>query len=415
MLLGRVPAPLPLSRRLALGLFATVAFFGTVELTLVLASVQPPDRFDRMVAQGFSKHGWLRRRDARQGPWLKRRGARIQTDETRLHRGVHALDFTADPQGRTRIFALGGSTTLGARDHEAKNGFVESLQVQLREARPRASWELLNLGVAGMDSSGLPGMAREALRHAPRGIVVYTGNNEVQAHLLEACSQQASPWMASLERSRMVRLLQNLLAPTPTPIDDIALIEWQDACTAGAVDAAVAERAPAVDGRRSDTLALATRADFEAHLDHLIQLTTDAEVDLWLAIPALRLDEVPLGSRTEAPVDALTEWRRAQDLLKAGERDGARAALERAADWDYATRRITPELQEVIAARCGVHPLVHCVDLRPVFDADAAPGLPGGDQFSDACHPSKPRGVYLIADALADAIVDDTPDAGAHP
>lgn len=405
-----MPTPSP-TRRLVYGLLVTVAVFVSGELGLRAAGVEAPDSFARMVDQGFSAQGWLRRRDGGQGPWLLRHGARVRTNTERLHRGVHALDFTADPQGRTRVVALGGSTTLGERGFERKNGFVEVLQAELRQARPAASWELLNLGVAGMDSSGLPALAEEALQYTPAALLVYTGNNELQGRLLDDCTARSSPMSALVDRLLLLRLLRAAVLPAPDALSTDQLIAWQERCVQDAVDHVIAEGTPPEAGRRADRLARATLSVLDASISALVELTGDADIPLLLAVPPVRLDHPPDGARPTAPVDAAERFARGQDALAAGDLEGARALLAEAADWDYAARRVTPFLQERLRAHCGADHVV-CVDLQPVFDEAAAPELPGSGLFSDACHPSKPAGVRTIARALAPALLQALPAAG---
>lgn len=405
-----MPTPSPI-RRLVYGLLVTAAIFVGAELGLRAAGVEARDSFARMVDQGFSSHGWLRRRDSSRGPWLVRHGARVRTNTALLHRGVHELDFTAAPQGRTRVVALGGSTTLGERGFQRKNGFVEVLQDELRQARPQASWELLNLGVAGMDSSGLPGLAAEALRVSPDALLVYTGNNELQGRLLDECTAQGSSLAGLVDRLLLLRLLRELLRPAPPRLSTDQLVQWQERCVQDAVDRVLAEGTPPAGGRRADRLALATVAVLDASISALVELSGEAGVPLLLAVPPVRLDHPPDGARSSAPVDAAARYAAGQDALAAGERDRARALLAEAADWDYASRRVAPFLQERLRAHCGADHVV-CVDLQDVFDDASAPGLPGSLLFSDACHPSKPAGVHTIAQALAPALLQMLPAAG---
>ena len=82
---------------------------------------------------------------------------------------------TPKPPGVFRIFALGGSTTMGFR---VEHSFTEQLQGILCVRKPEVAWEVVNAGVLSMGSHRVYEVMREALRFEPDLYIVCMGNNE---------------------------------------------------------------------------------------------------------------------------------------------------------------------------------------------------------------------------------------------
>ena len=76
---------------------------------------------------------------------------------------------------RYRVFVLGGSAAQG--DPEPAFGIARVLETMLRHHYPGAEFEVVNLGVAAINSHVVLPMARECARLDPDLFVVYLGNN----------------------------------------------------------------------------------------------------------------------------------------------------------------------------------------------------------------------------------------------
>lgn len=78
---------------------------------------------------------------------------------------------------RYRVFVLGGSAAQG--DPEPAFGLARVVETMLRHHYPDADFEVVNLGVAAINSHVVLPMARDAAGLDPDLFIVYLGNNEV--------------------------------------------------------------------------------------------------------------------------------------------------------------------------------------------------------------------------------------------
>ena len=156
---------------------------------------------------------------------------RVRTRPSRRPEGVAAVDVSVDPEpGVHRIVALGGSTTRGVPFDHVGGGFVTELANAL-SGRSEQSFELVNLGVPGMDARGVAQMAEEARQLNAFTWVLYTGNNEVVGDLLDRCVRSERLLLArTLDRLLGYRLLRRQLLGAPSLPTGADALAAQDAC-----------------------------------------------------------------------------------------------------------------------------------------------------------------------------------------
>ena len=81
------------------------------------------------------------------------------------------------PRGSYRIFALGGSTLAGW-PYPNNVMFTRLLQRRLADTFPDKQIELINLGIAAINSYTLLDFMDEVLEEQPDAILIYAGHNE---------------------------------------------------------------------------------------------------------------------------------------------------------------------------------------------------------------------------------------------
>ncbi len=351
---------------------------------------------------------------------------------------------------------------------EWDGGFPHRLEEVLSSREPHRAWRVLNVGVGGMDSNGFPALVREILDLNPDGLVIYAGNNELRARLFQVCAgpyfDALQSWSRKLVTVRAASaLLQRFRGVRPLDVRQ-ALVD-QDTCMRRAVLEQHAEQAAEGTGgpnerlrgneswlpdwpARTDGIYLDTVRQFEENLLQVLDMARDREVQVWLAVPPVNYLEPPTFPlfradlsqqrqqalarelkvatdlmRTEHPqraipiLDAFLEkdpthagacYARGKLALEEGDLPLARTLLQRAIDRDFIGGRLTSHMQEVLRGLCREQPELRCVDLQGAFEAEsrADGSLPGPGLFVDFCHPTIEKGVGLIAEKLADAVLE---------
>ena len=349
------------------------------------------------------------------------------------------------PEGTIRIFAFGGSTTLGcpislAGGSQNDISFPTWLGLRLRERYPGRDIEVLNCGDGGQNLQRVHEYALECLDYEPDAFVVYSGQNEYLPHSL--LSARAGDMALALPRSgvsrttRLGRLWSQFLAsinerrypevgtkdfvvpeqlitaPYHTQRDTELieqryrelLIDLAERCRASGVELFLA------------TLISNVR-DFEPNASWLADGVdvSDAEVSAWeKSIAAARAAladgraEVALATLDKLPPAAAAlaevQFRRAQALESVDRRDDAWVAYGKARDADSVQRRATGALSAIVRDVCRETDAV-LVDVEQ-FVREARGGLaPGNDLFYDNCHPNF-EGTDLLLRALEPAMVE---------
>lgn len=435
------------SRRLLYSLVPAVLLLGGLELGLRIADYQGPADEDLQVTEGMFDGAWVQRRDRHLGAAFEDIGQGwVQTGAVHRQRGMHNQRFPASSQGELRLWALGGSTTVGLPFENRERGFPGRLEKHLQDQAPERLWRVVNAGVPGMDSRGFAALTREGIDLGAHGLVIYAGNNEIRGTLIEECTD---PLRTSLERDlnqlylvRLGRALYRRLQP-PRVADLQAMAADQRTCMRRAIDAARSSLEGLPGDHRTDALYQRTVDAFADSLDQVVGLTEDAGIPVWIAVPPVHLRHPPtLG----LPHPSLTDAQRRQldqALSRARSAEAAAQAVEilepalsldpshaelryllgmallelegptealphlqAAVDLDWQGDRVTSELQQVVRDLCREHPVaVRCVDLDAAFRAEAPQGIPGDTLFVDFCHPTWELGVDAITRGFAQPVL----------
>jgi len=326
------------------------------------------------------------------GDWFLVEDGQARSNPGLVPQGFHDYTFPVDPGG-VRLFAFGGSTTHGVPFTQRERGFPERLEGLLRGRGQDV--EIINVGVAGMSSASFPELAREAVALGAAGFLIYSGNNEYMRWADSGCHGGA--------RTQVERLLNSSYAflylrswyrafrpPVVMSADEILV--HQEACTR--------TRALEAEG---DAVMDTVVSEYRANLTETLDIAAAAGLPVWLAKPAVNLQEPPNLSVPERG-DASARFKAGMLKLRGGDVVGGREALEEALDRDVLPLRPPRSLRAVIPPLCEGRESVTCVDVGAAFDAASA-DIPGYDLFVDFCHPTFEEGVSLIAEAFAEEMV----------
>lgn len=246
-------------------------------------------------------------------------------------RFLHDLAWThAPPPGLRRVFAFGGSTTLGVPvEDTVERTFPARLAEGLRSLSVQA--EVLNLGGASFGSDQELALMGEVALHGASDWVLYSLNNEFFQAGLAIYQENASypTTRLHLQRWHLFRALQGLLARRTSPAPLAEVVGQQRLVVARVVEATLRDPAarPARDERgrwtRRDPVHAAVIARFRANLLRMEALAAQAGARLFLVDVQPHLQQAPWLSLHDPAVGALTRAR-VEDAV-------ARSAAARAA------------------------------------------------------------------------------------
>ncbi len=342
------------------------------------------------------------------------------------------------PANGFRVFFLGESSVQGF-PHTPNAAAPAFLELMLQDAWPDRSVEVINCGVAAINSFSLRQWAVEVLDYQPDLLVVYAGHNEFYG--------APGPGSSGSLGTNRCAILFNL-----------ALRELR---LAQAVEDLVnLVRAPPASGRAGGLMAVLAqgqlialdsstyrgcRANFRANLEDIARAAREAKVPLVLcSLVSNEKDLVPMTSlhrqgltpeqqkTWQAHFDAglaadkAWEWRRAIDIYQEAARiddthaeliyrlaqtqehlgayDEARSLYRRARDLDALRFRATAEFSDVIRDVADRDQTLF-VDVLPHFESASPQGLIGYNLMTDHLHPTI-EGHYLLAKTVCTALAN---------
>jgi len=347
--------------------------------------------------------------------------------------------------GEFRVFCLGGSTVQG-RPFAAETSFPTWLELSLRAGDPQRPWEVVNCGGISYAGYRLVPILEEVLGYEPDLIVLYTGHNEFledrsYAHIKRIPGIVAVPvgWASSTRTYTLLRRAYNGLqgSSSQEPPEGRPMLGAE-------VDAILEHPDGLEEYERDEKWREDTIEHFRYNLRRMIAMADDAGVPLWLVNPVCQLRDCPpfkaqhrddLTAEEERRWDGLvgqavelrkTDVRRAVALLQQaleiddqhagahyllatwydalGMADEARQSYVRAKELDVCPLRIIEPMSEAILEIAGETD-TPVVDVRAMFAALSAGGIPDGRFLLDHVHPSI-RGHQMIAERLTDELID---------
>ncbi len=341
------------------------------------------------------------------------------------------------PQGTSRIFCLGGSTTVGY-PYWYNGSFSSFLRDRLKATFPRKSVEVINLGMTATNSFTVLDITKELMQYEPDLILVYDGHNEFYGALGVASHQSAStsrfmsmaylrlihfrifqlaknsvqsiaallfPSHQSISRSTMMETLaRDQYVPAQSPLYDVAFSTFHDnlqeirgLCQNAGIKLLLGTQVsnlrdhPPFNSANAKTLSTQHATSF-----HQLQATG----------AALRatgaIDSAIVALRSAAAIDSTyadTHYQLARCLDAKGKRHEALREYTLARDYDALRFRTDSKFNALIQSMDdGKSSFV--ADIETAFKAASLDSLIGNNLIVEHLHPNS-RGYFLIAQSYA--------------
>jgi tetratricopeptide (TPR) repeat protein len=342
--------------------------------------------------------------------------------------------------GAYRVFVLGESAARGTP--VPAYSFSRVLEVMLRDRYPGVRFEVVNTGMAAINSHVVLPIAEDCAGHQPDLFVVYMGNNEVvgpygPAGVLGPFAQSRGVVRASIraKTTRVGQLVDRLVR---------AFRAGPETSQWGGMEMFENSQMSADDPRLP-----AVYDYFARNLRAIIQTGKAGSARVVVCTVASNLaDSAPFGSSHAPELSAgrLAEWDRvcaeAVRAASAGEHAAAVAKFEQAAGidsvfadlqfrwakslaalnrWDKAREhfsrardldtlrfRADSRINDAIRAEAGAAG-VRLVDMEQAMAAEAPGGVAGAELFYEHVHFTF-HGNYVLARSVFDAVVEGLPD-----
>ena len=299
-----------------------------------------------------------------------------------------------------RIFVLGESTTAGW-PYPNNVMFTRSLQRRLAETFPRKQVEVINLGIAAINSFMLLDFIDEVLEQQPDAILIYAGHNEYYGALGAASTVTVG------EAASLIRLYLRLQHFKTFQLLRAAINLFQKDSVAQS-SAKFPTLMGQVIGQDHIPLGSATyergKAQFRENLRALLKKTKAAGVPVVISelVSNVR-DHAPFFSnRSASPSLAEQAYQNARQLEAKGEIAAARSEYLRAKDLDGLRFRAPEEFNEIIHALAAEQG-VPVVPMKSYFEAASPQGLVGNTLMLEHLHPNA-QGHQLMSRAFFDTM-----------
>lgn len=345
------------------------------------------------------------------------------------------LDFFAAEKAPDayRIFVQGGSSAAGFPYYYG-GAFSRQLQQRLQQTFPDRTIEVINTGMAAVNSYTLLDLAGEIIAQQPDAVLIYAGHNEYYGALGVGSAESLgrSPSLVRLalrlQRFRTVQLLRGAIV-------QIASLGQGGSAAGNTLMARIVREQTIPYG---SSLFQAGARQFESNLDALLARYREAGIPVFIATVAsnerdhapfvsVQQDEHAAGwaarldrARTllrEAPeaardtlrslvatdsLDAESRYLLAQALEALGDTAGARPYFVAARDRDALRFRAPTHVNEIIRAAAARHG-ARLVPAEERLRQASPGGTIGGEVMLEHLHPT-PYGYFLLADAFYDAL-----------
>ncbi len=312
------------------------------------------------------------------------------------------------PANGYRVFVLGGSTVAGW-PYPDNVMFSRRLQQQLATTFPDKVIEVINMGIAAVNSYTLLDFTDELLAQQPDAILIYAGHNEFYGALGAASTISLgglaeSGWLIrlylTLQHSRLFRALGDAVDAAKQVMRQPGQTTTGESVQMTLMGRVIGDNDIAVG---SDTY---TRGltQFSANLHAILLKARHANVPVLVSelVSNVR-DQAPFFFDGDAADSAAARaWREAKRLEAAGDIDAAREQYYRAKDLDGLRFRAPEDFNHLIhdiADETGAP----VVPMKARFEAASPNGLIGNDIMLDHLHPNA-GGYGLMARAFFDSM-----------
>jgi tetratricopeptide (TPR) repeat protein len=317
---------------------------------------------------------------------------------------VHEYILREKPENGYRIFVLGGSTAA-SWPYPYNALFSRILRQRLADTFPDREIEVINTGIAAINSYTLLDFMDEILALQPDAILIYAGHNEYYGALGAASS-------ISFGKVRwVVNLYLSLLNFKITLLLREVIMSIQESLNKGPVKA-VTTHTILMDQVIGDTNILygspayeRGKPQFENNLRDILRKAGKAGVPVLISelVSNIR-DHEPFVSKVAADLPpADTVYQQARQLEAKGNITAAREAYYRAKDLDTLRFRAPEDFNHVIHQVADEY-AVPVVPMRAYFEAASPNGIIGNNLMVDHLHPNI-EGNFILSKAFLDTMM----------
>jgi tetratricopeptide (TPR) repeat protein len=308
------------------------------------------------------------------------------------------------PKNGYRIFVMGGSTTAGW-PYPRNVMFSRVLAQRLSDAFPNKYIEVINTGIAAVNTFTLLDFVDEILAQKPDAILIYSGHNEFYGALGAGSTQSVGQarWLIkaymALSKLKTFQLLRNLVDDTRQLLGGKSELAGQATLMSQMVgNSSIAYGSETYNNARKN---------YEANLDEIMTRFDTAGVPVVVSELVSNLKDMPpfisVNDGTHLPADIVYDW--AQMLDKEGMYDMARGAYTWAKDLDGLRFRAPEEFNESIRKIAAKHH-APVVPMKNYFEKAAHNGIIGNDLMLEHLHPNT-SGYMLMSDAFFHTMEQD--------
>lgn len=320
----------------------------------------------------------------------------------RIPRPAYELFLKEKPANGYRIFVMGGSTAAGW-PYPNNAMFSRILQQRLGDVFPGRNIEVINTGIAAVNSFTLLDFINEIIEQQPDAILIYAGHNEFYGALGAASNESLgrSRWFIktylALLHFKTVQWLRDLF---------LGLRRWSNTET---IDFS---SYPTLMGRMigeqqvpyNDSVYLRAQAYFQANLQAILQQAGDAEIPVIISELVSNLRDQPpfVSVETDDYPSADAVYEQARQLEKEGQYELARTEYYRAKDLDALRFRASEEINDVIH-RVAAGFDVPVVPMKRYFEQASPNGIIGAELMLEHLHPNV-EGIHLLAEGFFESL-----------
>jgi lysophospholipase L1-like esterase len=305
------------------------------------------------------------------------------------------------PKNGYRIFVLGESTTAGW-PYPTNAMFSRILEQRLSDVFPDRYIEVVNIGIAALNSFALTDFVDEVLAQQPDAILIYVGHNEFYGALGAASS-------VSVGRTRvLVKLYMTLSQYKTVALLRDAIDFGKGLLTASNPDSRDTTLMERLIGDRhveyGGEIFQAAKDNYAANLREIFAKSKAANVPIMISEVVSNVrDQPPFASVENATQPAANSvYAQAQQLEHEGKFDEARAAYYRAKDLDGVPFRAPEAINEAIH-QVATEFNVPVVPMKSYFEAASPNGIIGANLMLEHLHPNI-DGYFLMSDAFFDSM-----------
>ena len=310
------------------------------------------------------------------------------------------------PQGSYRIFALGGSTLAGW-PYPNNVMFTRLLQRRLADTFPDKQIELINLGIAAINSYTLLDFMDEVLEQQPDAILIYAGHNEFYG-ALGAASTVSLGKMPSLIRLyldlqgfKSFLLLRNAISGTTLWVKRSISSPEQNAKFPTLMGRVIGENQILYGSNTYER----GKAQFRENLSAILTKAKSAGVSVIISELVSNVRDHPpfFSNRSNTPSPAEEAFRKARSLESLGHMKLALAEYTKAKDMDGLRFRAPEEFNTIIHELAKEHGIA-VVPMKSYFEAASPNRLVGNNLMLEHLHPNA-RGHQLMSRAFFDTMM----------